>query len=216
VSSDSSQQATAALMNELFSVLSRQTALGQLPFNPGCSEAVIERAQQSLGVKLPEDYKTFLGSHNGQTDPYTLTFPPDQIVFLSIEDVVALWNEVAPYRDDQFYEELEAEEQIRSVLYHPRRVPIAHNESGGAYLFLDYIPGPKGRECQLIFNVNEVDLVLIAKSFTELMKTYLTLLETGRATVKRRPPDYGDGHWFESSEGEYINWSVYKRLLGVL
>jgi len=215
MSSDSSNQA-ASLMNTLFSVLSRQTALDPPPFNPGCAESAIDRAQQSLDIKLPEDYKTFLRLHNGQSDPHSLNFPPDQIVFLSIEEVVALWNEVAPYRDDQFYEKFEADDQIRSVLYHPRRIPIAHNESGGAYLFLDYIPGPRGKQGQLIFNVNEVDLVLIAEDFSELIKTYLILLETGRATIKKRPPEHGEGYWFESGEGEYIDWSIYNRLCAVL
>jgi cell wall assembly regulator SMI1 len=215
MSSDSSNQA-ASLMNTLFSVLSRQTALDPLPFNPRCAESAIDRAQQSLDIKLPEDYKTFLRLHNGQSDPHSLNFPPDQIVFLSIEEVVALWNEVAPYRDDQFYEKFEADDQIRSVLYHPRRIPIAHNESGGAYLFLDYIPGPRGKQGQLIFNVNEVDFGMIAESFSELIKTYLILLETGRAAIKKRPPEHGEGYWFESSEREYIDWSIYNRLRAAL
>lgn len=203
-------------LNELFRIIMRQTELDRLPFNPGCSPEAIENAENSLGVRLPEDYKAFLGSHDGQSDPYTLTFPPDQIAFLSIADVVTLWQELQQYRDDMGYEQSDPEGRVRNVLYHPGRIPIAHNESGVAYLFLDYIPGPKGKQGQLIFNVNEADVVLVSENFSGLLRDYMVLLQSGKMIVKKQPAEYGEGYWFESGKGEYIDWKVYKQLLATL
>ena len=202
------------LLQKLFSILSKQTRLNPLPFNDGCSLSQIIQTEQLLSLKFPEDYKAFLRYCNGQSDPFTLTFPPDQIVFPSLEDVVHLWTELNRNPDDQFFDHFEADGKIRSVLQHPRRIPIAYNEAGGAYVFLDYIPGPHGKEKQLIFNINEVDSVVIEDSFYNLIQNYIQLLEAGKIVVKKQPSEYGKGYWFVSAQDELINWTVYKRLKG--
>ncbi len=200
-------------INKLFHMISRQTNLDPLPFNKGCSPSEIKQLEYSLNVTLPDDYKTFLERCNGQPGS-ALTFPPDQVVFLSTEDIVRLWNELNRHQDDQFFDQFEFDQKIRSVLYHPRRIPIAYNESGGAYLFLDYIPGPNGKSGQLIFNINEIDSAVIADSLYDLVGTYVQLLEVGKMVVKRQPPDSGQGYWFVSDNDEYINWEVFQKLKG--
>ena len=172
----------------------------------------ILETERLLNLKLPEEYKIFLQYCNGQSDPFTLTFPPDQLTFLSLDDAVQLWTELNLYPNDHFFDQLEANGKIRSVLQHPRRIPIAYNETGGAYLFLDYIPGPRGKEGQLVFNINEVDCVVIEDSFYFLIQNYVRLLESGKVIVKKQPAEYGQGYWFVSAQDELINWTVYERL----
>lgn len=201
------------LIKKLFSLISKQTNLDPLPFNKGCSPSEIKQFEDSLKVALPDDYKTFLEHCNGQSDS-SLTFPPDQLVFLSTEEIVCLWNELNQHQDDQFFDQFEFDKKIRSVLYHPRRIPIAYNESGGAHLFLDYIPGPNGKTGQVIFNTNEVDSVVIEDNFHDLVGTYLQLLEVGKMVTKKQPPEYGEGSWFVSDNDEYLNWEVFQRLKG--
>lgn len=200
------------LLQKLFAILTNQTRLNTLPFNKGCQESQIIDAERLLDLELPEDYKAFLRYCNGQSDFSTLTFPPDQIIFLSLEDVVELWEELKEYPDDEFFDQFEADGKIRSVLQHSRRVPIAYNELGGAYIFLDYIPGPNGREGQLIFNTSEIDCIVIADSFYGLIQNYVHLLERGRIVVKKQTAEYGEGYWFISAQDEYIDWSAYERL----
>jgi cell wall assembly regulator SMI1 len=202
------------LLRELFSILAKQTRLNPLPFNEGCTESQVKQTEQLLNLTLPMDYRAFLQSHNGQSDSYTLTFPPDQLVFLPIKEVVNLWKEINQYSDEHFFDQLEADGKIRSVVHHPRRVPIAYNEAGGAYLFLDFIPGPNGKAGQLIFNINEVDNVVIADSLSHLVQEYVQLLKIGKIVVKKQPPEYGQGYWFVSSHDEYLNWNVYQKLRG--
>jgi cell wall assembly regulator SMI1 len=200
------------LIEKLFSIISKQTGLSSLPFNEGCSDAEIKEAEKVLKLSLPEDYRAFLKRSNGQSDPYLLTFPPDQIVFLSIREVTQLWNELNEYRDHQFMDETQFDDRVRVVLYHPGRIPIAYNESGGAHLFLDYIPGPKGKEGQLVFNINEADLVVLEDSFDDLLQSYVHLLETGKLVIKKQPEEYGQAYWFVSDKDEYVDWEVYRRL----
>lgn len=200
------------LLKKLFSILLEQTELEQLPFNDGCSLSEITMTERIVNLELPQDYKTFLGYCNGQSDPFTLTFPPDQLVFLSFEDVVNLWTELNQESDHQFFDQFEADGKIRSVLQHPRRIPIAYNELGGAYLFLDYIPGPNGKDGQLIFNVNEVDSEVIEDNFYNLIESYVQLLISGNMVVRRQPPEFGQGYWFVSSQSELIDWAVYQKL----
>ena len=200
------------LLQKLFSILANQTHLNSLPFNNGCSESQIIQTEHLLNVKLPNDYKAFLHYCNGQSDSFTLTFPPDQLVFLPLEAVVHLWNELNRSQDDQFFDQFEANGKIRNVLQHLRRIPIATNEAGGAYLFLDYIPGPNGKEGQLVFNVSEVDCVVIEDSVFNLIQTYVRLLETGKVVVRKQPPEYGQGYWFVSPQDRLLNWEAYRSL----
>lgn len=201
------------LVQKLLSILASQTHLNPLPFNEGCSEVQIVQAEHGLNLTLPNDYKEFLRCYNGQSDSFTLTFPPDQLVLLPLESVVRLWNELNQHLDDQFFDHFEADGMVRNVLQHPRRIPIAYNESGGAYLFLDYIPGPNGKEGQLLFNINEVDCVVIEENVRDLIQTYVRLLESEKVIVRRRPSEYGEGYWFVSARGESINWDTYKSLV---
>lgn len=123
-----------------------------------------------MGVTLPEDYKALLRLANGQLgqDTEPLTFPPDGLTFLSIDDVVREWNEQAAYYDDEASEEPEFQERVRYVLYHPGRIPVAANVSATKYLFIDYVPGPTGHAGQLVVNRDEFECEVVAESLTDL------------------------------------------------
>jgi cell wall assembly regulator SMI1 len=200
------------VVQQLFSILEDQTGLFPLPFAEGCLAEEITSAEQVLQVELPKDYKLFLELHNGQTNPHTLTFPPDQIAFLPIQKVVDLWTQLIPYREDQFFNTFHCANAIRSVFYHPGRIPIAYNEAGQAYLFIDYVPGPSGTEGQLIFNINESDFAVLELSFVDLLRDHLRLLKAGLVVAAKLPLTLGDGYSLFSRKGEYINAEVYQRL----
>jgi cell wall assembly regulator SMI1 len=201
-----------SLILKLFSILEGQTGLNPLPFRAGCSDVEIVAAERLFGVKLPDDYKAFLRHCDGQSDAYSLTFPPDQLVFLSLEEATSLWKDLNTDADDEFFDVFDASGLTRNVLQHPGRIPIAHNERGWAFLLLDYVPGPNGREQQLVFNINEVDNVVVENDFASLIRSYVRLLDEGKIVVKKRPPGFGDGYWFVSSNDESIDWTTYKSI----
>jgi cell wall assembly regulator SMI1 len=206
------KHAVKTLLQKLFSILEQQTGLNPLPFNAGCSAAQITEAERLFSVELPDDYKAFLRHCNGQNDDFLLTFPPDQLVFLSLAEAMRLWQDLTTVPDDQFFDTFEAGGRTRNVVQHYRRIPIAHNESGGAYLQVDYIPGPNGKEQQLVFNINEVDNVVIENDFTSLITSYVLLLGKGVVKVKKQPPEFGEGYWFVSAQDEPLDWATYKRV----
>jgi cell wall assembly regulator SMI1 len=197
-------------LSKLLELMRRQSGLAVLPINAGSTPEEIANVERELDVSLPSDYRAFLQRHNGQSDPFMVRFPPDQLAFLPIQDVVTVWRELNEAAD-AWPPEVATEGKVRDVLHHAQRIPIARNEAGGAYLYLDFIPGPAGRKGQLLFNVNETDFVVVEDTFSDLIARYLALLESGEVQFVRQPPEYGNGYWFTAS-GQYIDWPLYEQL----
>ncbi len=199
-----------SVVADLADLVRRQTGLDDAVFNPGASEVELRQLEGVLEAKLPHDYRRFLSVANGQAGRW-LSFPPDQLVILSAGEVEALWQELIEIQDDQFFDVYEDDEKVRSVLYHRGRIPIAYNESANAYLFLDFIPGPKGRHGQIVFNVTEVDCAVIEEDIAALLRRYVEILRDTRARVEQKPPDVGEGYWF-TVDGRYFDHNVYRQL----
>ncbi|WKX68912.1 SMI1/KNR4 family protein [Streptomyces sp. XD-27] len=212
-SGDSSRQDQPRIVELLarLEAFARDRTGGDSPFNRGCSEDEIRHMEKVIRTPLPDDYKELLRHANGQPDDSELVFPPDQLAFLSAEEVVELWQGHRELPDDEFFDELTYEDKVRCVPFHPARIPIAQYEDGGAYLWIDNVPGPAGRSGQLIFNVDEIDFAVVEESVTELFRRYVSLLDTGAAALTEVPSDYGEGYWFTAS-GRYLDFAVYDEL----
>ncbi|HEY5880198.1 MAG TPA: SMI1/KNR4 family protein [Nakamurella sp.] len=199
-------------MSRLISLVRDQTGLDRLPLRPGCSDSRVSRLESELGISLPDAYRELLRCFNGQEGQPELTFPPENVVFLSDSEVSRLCREFREYHDDdQFAMELRDADRVRSVLYHRGRVPIAFNESGGVYLCVDLIPGPAGTLGQLLVNINEIDCVVLERGTAELIERYARFLETGSVTVERQSPEYGDGYWW-ARDGRYLDYAGYREI----
>ncbi|MFF7145312.1 SMI1/KNR4 family protein [Streptomyces nodosus] len=182
-----------------------------LPFKSGCSTDDVRRLEETLGVPLPDDYKMLLRCVNGQSDWNALSFPPDRVVLLGADEVLALWREFSDVCDDELLDELVCDGRVRWTVCHPGRIPIAQNETAGAYLCIDKIPGPAGHLDQLVFNVNETDCVVVGENVALLAFTYVKMLESGAAEITRKPPEYGDGYEF-TANGMYMDFYTYDGL----
>ena len=207
---DASKDLTAVI-DRLCDLLKEGTGQEALPVRPGCSPAEIARLESAIGVELPDDYKTLLRRIDGQDDWTSLTFPPDQLAMLSVNDVLSLWQSFVEEADPDAEAELEDEDRVLEVLYHPRRVPVAYNEAGGAYLCLDFVPGPAGHQGQLVFNDSEADVVVLESSVSDLITGYVKGLESGAFRVEERPEDRGEGFWFAAS-GRYVDLAIYREV----
>lgn len=192
------------ILDELFNIIKKQTGLAELPMNPGASGQAIADLESTIQMKLPEDYKDCLKYFNGQTDYYTLLFPPGQLVFLRTEQISEEYHMMLENIDLTFYNEFEDQDRIRSISYHEKRIPIAYYESGFQYIFLDLVPGPKGIPGQLIFNINEAEFVVIASSVQELFSFYLESLKNEAFIIKKQPPEMGEGYWFVDVNNNHV------------
>ena len=181
-------------------------------FNPGCTDRDLQEARAVLGLQLPEDYCDFVRTANGQPDNSPLSFPPDQLSFLSLSRVISLWQQFLEHRDDTFIDSFEDGNRVRCILYHPLRIPIAYNEPAGACLMIDFIPGPQGLAGQLIFNANETDFVVLASNLSGLCKNYLRWLESGDLQIIRQAPAFGTGFHFASRSGLRVDWETFHSL----
>jgi cell wall assembly regulator SMI1 len=199
-------------IERLLELLKRDTGLAHV-FNEGGVDAeTLAEFSQETGLSLPRDYQRFLERHDGQPVDSPLAFPPGTLRFLSLREALELWRELAEYEDAQFYDEVEDEGRVRAVVYHKRRFPIAYDEGGVQYIFIDHIPGPQGKAGQLIFNPHESSFFVIADDFSDLVRRYLQLLESGKVSVKKVSAELGGGFWFQAEEGEPLTLETFREL----
>jgi cell wall assembly regulator SMI1 len=202
------------LWARLCALLRLQPGLERLPFNPGCTDQQLTELETILGTRLPADYGALLKLANGQSDwdANNLTFPPYTLVFLSTDEVAATWRTYFAAADAADFD-LSDDGKVRETIDNPCRVPIAVDESAGAFLCIDHAPGPKGRSGQLVMNLDEMSCGVLEDSVTGLLERYVRFTESGILT------DAGWTHsvlglpnyWY-TADGTGINFAVYQGL----
>ena len=202
------------VVSRLFDHLREQTGLADLPFNPGLDGASIDRLSKPTGLALPHEYRALLRAFNGQPPGAALTFPPERLTFLSLEDAVEMWQRLGELESvDEPVDELADDGRVRSVVFHRGRFPIADYEVAAATLFIDFIPGPKGRAGQLVFNPAESTFRVVAPSVDRLIGDYVSVLDGGRARVAQRVPEHGGTFDWLTAEGKLLDFVEYTRLV---
>lgn len=161
-----------------------------LKLRSGASEHEIVRAEATLGVRLPDDFRTSVALHDGQEvgDDFVTWLPVAQRLG-SLESSVRCWADERPFIDEAMLAErtdwLDRGERVRQVLFHPRHIPIAGSRFWDyGRLLLDLAPGPKGTVGQVIAR-DDVDLVWVAPSFRALLASIARGLEDGTLTLER-------------------------------
>ncbi len=140
----------------------------------------IINAEKEFGFLLPQDYKDFLGIHNGQSYEYLFTWMFDGMTFLPINEVVNEWKNKLKYCElgSDFFNETNIDDRIRNIMFHQKRITIAEQE-GISMLMLDFVPTDKGTKGQLIYNIDECEFIIVAESFSEFLEKYYKLLQKG-------------------------------------
>jgi cell wall assembly regulator SMI1 len=186
--------------NEISSYISRfGLSLHELGFRTGTDRRDIAELEEELNQSLPIDYKEFLLLCNGQEfheyDCY-FHFLPTNMRFLGADEVVKIWKEQQQFVTEENINEswnwFQQRDTIRSVIFHPKRIPIADNE-GVATLWIDNIPAPNGKTGQLITNYTECDFVVLANSMTHLLCNYALLIQKGILEWASKDKGYGEG-----------------------
>jgi cell wall assembly regulator SMI1 len=183
--------------------------VGSEGFNAGLSDAQIDALWAPTGLPMPDDYRRMLRIFDGQAPGATLTFPPGRVRFFSLERAVAVWLDLKEFEDDEPSDTLVDEGRVRLMVYHPRRFPIAEYELAVQTLFLDFIPGERDREGQVIFNPSEATFYVVAETLTQLFADYVSLLEIGRAKIA----DEDMLRRFVTAAGEPLTFEQYMQLV---
>lgn len=136
--------------------------------------ALREKIDGVNDTQVPE----LLKSINGQSNS-NLIFLPEGTLLASAEKITVEYKKQLQYIEEgweELYEEFECEGRVRAVLFHSGRIPFAWEEGLG-YLYVDMIPGPEGKMGQIIYNVNEVDFIVLAESLEELFSKLIEKIE---------------------------------------
>lgn len=192
--------------------------MADLGFKDGVSEEDISKLEMHLGKDLPEDFKEFLQIYNGQKDK-TFNWLPDNLKLFGLDEISKSWDHelsIMPMIGERAFFTYHFQDKIKSLIFHHDRIPIAEFEEGSCNIFIDNIPGPKGKEGQLIFNVNECDFIVLADNFKDLISFYVKLLENGKLKFIEEPVSHESKFSIKSASGEPINGDRWLKLLSNL
>ncbi len=171
-------QSIEALWKTIEEWFSKNTELS-LNLNEGASEEAIQKTEEQLNIKFPNDFREHLLLHDGQASKEDAQgiWMPGCGPLLSLKRMLKQWKLDREGDDDYAGTVLDEHVYQRSD---PKRIPIAADPYGdGIISYLDLIPGPKGKEGQLITLVTECDYVVLDESFHKALDRYAQLLQTG-------------------------------------
>jgi ankyrin repeat protein/cell wall assembly regulator SMI1 len=156
-------------MKMLWSSLERLVTDEKVIFRPNAPEQDIIEAEKKMAVTFPQDFRESLSIHDGQEHTEASWIPgvTQEMRLLPLEEILELWQDFPhPMEDDQeLFDEASDDGKTRLIPFHPKRIPIAYDETADAYILLDFIPGPAGIEGQLIYNSEDADFVVLANNF---------------------------------------------------
>jgi cell wall assembly regulator SMI1 len=152
-----------------------------LGLRPGVDDATINRAEAAVGIKFPADYRAWLKIHDGQAQGTELEWAPGCNILAPLAEVVKQWKEEKANAEEYPGNgRLENDKRTIADVFQARRLPIAGTEYwDGDKTYLDFVPGPAGRDGQLIALVTECDFSVLGESFEAFLEAYLGLLESG-------------------------------------
>jgi cell wall assembly regulator SMI1 len=145
----------------------------------GASDKQIAKLEKKLGVKLPEDYKTFLQLCNGLKDDAEAGFYDGDL--LSCKNVAAQWTIWKDLLEGDHFEDITSNPQkgIRNDWWNPKWIPITH-DGGGNHLCIDLDPARGGTPGQIITMWHDSEeRELMYDNFSEWLEHILNGVESG-------------------------------------
>ncbi|MFD3704685.1 SMI1/KNR4 family protein [Nocardia sp. NPDC058658] len=163
---------------------------------PPATRDNIDKLEQALGQRIPDDVKAVLMMHNGQRLTDVATHDEDGAVpciptlsFLSTGLIEECWSSWADMCEDDDIEDLHdgceampgAEGRVRPLYASPGWIPLWSDPVRSDYIGLDLDPDSAGIRGQIInFGRNEGRHFVCADNFTELLQILLDEVRSGR------------------------------------
>ena len=132
----------------------------------------VTKLEETIGAFLPEEFRAYLVTNNGQTEGAETLVPPQEEFdagyrLLGAKEILDQWRMMHKLKAGGDFEDDRAspDKGIQSIWWDEGWVPFADNE-GGDYICLDLHPTKQGKRGQIIhFNHESGRRLLLAKSF---------------------------------------------------
>lgn len=153
--------------------------------------SAVQKAESTLGVRLPPDFAASVRRHNGQSvEAEGGLFPHRDKQFglepawrlLPLSEIINVWEQLKALLDAGEYarETFDSAPGVQPVWWCPGWVPVADN-GGGDHLCLDTTPSEGGRVGQVVvFQHDSRTRPLLANSFEELLTRLADGMESGK------------------------------------
>lgn len=134
---------------------------------PPASSAAIQKAEQTIGVKFPNEYVELLRLHNGQAKGRSIFNGFD---FMAIEEVVQNHQFWETMQDEFVGDKSKPDKGIKDDWRNEKWVGFAEN-GGGDDICFDFDPAPGGTKGQIIEFAHDWEgRTLIAPTFAEFLR----------------------------------------------
>ncbi len=162
---------------------------GLLTLNDGASVAELSTLEKTLGQQLPDDYRSWLSSHNGDNGNEAGLLWSNE--FMSTDRVASQWQMMVTLSEQNIRDiptESDPKGHIVPVWWHRHWIPITSDGAGNLEC-LDLTPGPNGTIGQIIDYDNEtIHRTVLASSFREWISEFVERVEAGEYGYSQ---DYG-------------------------
>lgn len=147
--------------------------------NPPASGDAVRSLEETLGRALPESYLASLRVHDGQPRHAGVRWLGGGLA--SLADLRAEYERhYAREEADELFDLFSVDGVVRASIFHPGRLPITGVPFfDGDNTYLDFIPGPKGVEGQVIKLISECDFVVLGSTWGEVLDWYAGAAERG-------------------------------------
>ncbi|MBT32601.1 MAG: transcriptional regulator [Thalassobius sp.] len=194
-------------IEQLFETLSSKLDIYESFLNEGASEPEIKEIEKATGLSVPELLLQLLQKYNGEKK--TLGFLG--LRFLSCSEIIAQWkllDQISSQPDFNEGERLYFQPELLTAksFFSNKRLPFAHDGSG-QLLCIDYIPGEKGNEGQIIYlpTAEPEPMSVIASSFDSFIQFIIKALQSGSLAL------YDDRDDYEDDEQHFAEIYFYKQ-----
>lgn len=163
--------------------------------NGGCSEDEIAELEQTVGKQLPKSYTDLLRKFNGEKK---LVLFMGGFVLLNVKKVLWEHNFVTT---NPYLKETDVVQAELIQPYHYQRNRISFAGASGCFLCIDYSPGEKGKEGQIIYlPLSQPEpLSVVFNDFDEYLSFLTQAINEGKVKVSEDENDDSVHYYFEKT-----------------
>lgn len=144
------------------------------------SEAELADAERAIGRPLPDDYRWFLRRRDGQSEDFGVSILSAGGRLAPLAEVVKRREEMLCWKDEAHLDTFDDGGRVRRTVFHPDHLEIGGTLCfDGANTVLDFVPGPAGREGQLLARVSDGSHAVVGDSFGDYLRRVVEGLEQG-------------------------------------